>query len=116
MTGRLILKSLDSVFQQDYTNFEVIVVNDGSTDNTLEVLRSITDSRLKILNITNSERAAARNRGVEIAKGDYVTFLDSDDKYYSNYLSNANTVLLNKSRPVFYHQAYCNAYRMFNCP
>lgn len=101
-----ILKSLDSVFQQDYTNFEIIVVNDGSTDNTLEVLRSITDSRLKILSITNSERAAARNRGVEIAKGDYVTFLDSDDKYYSNYLSNANTVLLNKNSPVFYHQAY----------
>ncbi|MBK9400935.1 MAG: glycosyltransferase [Bacteroidetes bacterium] len=101
-----ILKSLDSVFQQDYTNFEIIVVNDGSTDNTLEVLSTITDSRLKIVSIHNSERAAARNRGVEIAKGDYVTFLDSDDKYYSNYLSNANTVLLKKNKPVFYHQAY----------
>ena len=101
-----ILKSVMSVLDQDYKKFEIIVINDGSTDSTIDTLKTITDSRLKVINIKNSERAAARNRGVIEAKGDYISFLDSDDIYYNNYLSNANKILISKEQPAFFHQAY----------
>lgn len=101
-----VLKSVKSVLNQEYKNFEIIVINDGSTDSTIEKLKTITDSRLKVINIKNSERAAARNRGVEEAIGDYISFLDSDDIYYNNYLSNSNKILIEKKLPVFFHQAY----------
>ncbi|MFN0188043.1 MAG: glycosyltransferase family 2 protein [Bacteroidia bacterium] len=101
-----IIKSVESALNQEYKNFEIIVVNDGSTDQTIETLKTISDSRFRVINIANSERAAARNRGVEVAKGDYITFLDSDDIYYPNYLSNANNSLIKKGTPKFFHQAY----------
>jgi len=101
-----ILKSVESVLIQEYDNFEIIVVNDGSTDSTIDALDTIKDPRLKVINIDNSERAAARNRGIEAAKGDYISFLDSDDIYYNNYLTVAEKTLENNNKPVFYHQAY----------
>jgi glycosyltransferase involved in cell wall biosynthesis len=101
-----IKKSVESILQQTHKNFEIIIVNDGSTDNTLEVLSVYSDPRISIITIHNSERGAARNRGIEKAKGDYITFLDSDDIYYNNYLSNAATQLLAQNQPPFYHQAY----------
>jgi glycosyltransferase involved in cell wall biosynthesis len=101
-----ILLSLRSVLLQDYRNFEVIVVDDGSTDSTSDVVATITDPRVKYIRIDNSERAAARNTGVRAATGDYITFLDSDDQYYPDYLSNALSGLLKYRLPVFYHQAY----------
>jgi glycosyltransferase involved in cell wall biosynthesis len=104
--SEFVLKSVMSVLDQEYKNFEIIVVNDGSTDSTIETLKTITDSRLKVINIKNSERAAARNRGILEANGDYISFLDSDDIYYHNYLSNANKKLIDKGNPAFFHQAY----------
>ncbi len=101
-----ILKSVESALNQEYKNFEIIVVNDGSTDQTIETLKTISDARFRVINIKNSERAAARNRGVEEAKGDYISFLDSDDIYYPNYLSNANKSLNIQGAPYFFHQAY----------
>lgn len=101
-----IQKSVESVLQQTYINFEIIIVNDGSTDNTLVVLSQISDSRIRVITIANSERGAARNRGIEQAKGDYITLLDSDDIYYNNYLSNAAKLLVANNQPPFYHQAY----------
>lgn len=101
-----ILLSLKSVLMQDYENFEVIVVDDGSTDETASVVASISDPRLRYIKTVNSERAAARNTGVKLAVGDYVTFLDSDDLFYSFYLSTAAKGLSQNNFPVFYHQAY----------
>ncbi|MBL7924340.1 MAG: glycosyltransferase family 2 protein [Bacteroidia bacterium] len=101
-----ILLSVKSVLTQDYRNFEVIVVDDGSTDSTPEVMATVNDPRVRYVRIRNSERGAARNTGVRLAQGDYVTFLDSDDQYYSNYLSTANDGLKSSGFPVFYHQAY----------
>jgi len=83
-SGKYLSECLESVLSQDYTDFEAIVVNDCSTDNTLEVANSYveTDARIKI--IDNSETpglgaSAARNKGFKISKGEYVVFLDSDD-------------------------------------
>jgi len=75
-------EAINSVISQTFTNWELICVNDGSTDSSLEILLNYEklDSRIKILNIINTGLAsAARNRGLDIAKGEYLHMLDSDD-------------------------------------
>lgn len=71
---------IDSVLKQnDFNDFELICVDDGSTDNSLEILRKYSDSRLKILAQENQGAGVARNLALSIAQGDYIMFLDSDD-------------------------------------
>jgi glycosyltransferase involved in cell wall biosynthesis len=72
---------LKSIMNQTLSDIEIICVNDGSTDNSLKILKdySVRDSRIKIINQTNKGAGAARNRGLEIAKGEYLYFIDSDD-------------------------------------
>lgn len=101
-----ILLAIRSVLNQTYQNFELIIVDDGSTDKTPEVIALIEDERVKYVRIENSERGKARNTGVNLATGDYVTFLDSDDQLYEDYLSTANDGLYRYNYAVFYHQAY----------
>lgn len=72
-------ETLLSILYQSYTNLEIIVVNDGSTDTTIEVVESISDSRVKLFNRLNQGVSASRNFGLENAAGDYVVFFDSDD-------------------------------------
>ena len=80
-------RTLDSVFNQTYENYEVIVVDDGSTDRTLSMLSEISDPRLKIVQVGNNSGASnARNMGVETAKGKYVSLLDSDDEFLPDFL------------------------------
>ncbi len=78
---KYLLDALDSVYMQTYTNFEVIVVNDGSTDNTLSILERYKKnvSNLNVINIKNHGQGYARNLAVKSAKGDYILFFDSDD-------------------------------------
>ena len=85
----LIVKTINSVLNQSYNNFEIIIVDDGSTDNTEEVVRAITDKRLTYYKKENEERSIARNFGLNKAKGDYVYLLDSDDIIYSHHLETA---------------------------
>jgi glycosyltransferase involved in cell wall biosynthesis len=73
---------LDSILNQTYSNFEVICVDDASTDSSLNILRKMAtnDSRIKILRLTtNKGLGNARNEGIKAAKGDFITFVDSDD-------------------------------------
>ena len=101
-----IVKTIQSVLSQSYSNFELIIVDDGSTDNTEKVVGRIRDERIKYHKKENAERGAARNYGTNKAKGDYITFLDSDDLLYSKYLKEANLfVKKNKSANVF-HQLF----------
>lgn len=74
-------KCLQSVLNQTYQNIEVIVVNDGSTDNSGNIIRKYagSDSRIKVIEQKNAGVSAARNCGVEHADGDYITFIDGDD-------------------------------------
>ena len=79
---------LDSLLNQSLSNIEIICVDDGSTDKSLEILNkyAITDNRIKILQQKNMYAGVARNNGVKIAKGKYVIFLDSDDFFELNML------------------------------
>lgn len=74
-----ILETLDSVFQQTFTDFEVIVIDDGSTDQTVALLKEIQDPRLQVFSYHNGGLPTARNRGIACASGDYIAFLDADD-------------------------------------
>ena len=78
---QLIEVSVGSVLNQTFGDFELIVIDDGSTDNTVQILEQINDPRLIVLKQTNAGPGAARNRGIGVAKGEYVAFLDSDDLY-----------------------------------
>ncbi len=76
---RTILETIASVQQQTFSDFELIVINDGSTDRTLEVLQSIQDERLKIFSYENGGLPTARNRGISHASGEFIALLDADD-------------------------------------
>lgn len=79
--SRYIARCIESVKAQSFTDFECIIVNDGSTDSTLEVCRSIiaNDSRFVLINSENEWVSSARNKGLERASGEYVLFVDADD-------------------------------------
>ena len=79
-----IKKSIESVLNQSFNDFELIIVNDGSTDSTLNIIESFTDSRIKLINQTNQGPGAARNIALKIAHGDYIMFLDADDWFSSD--------------------------------
>lgn len=76
---RTIVKTIESVQQQTFQDFELIVINDGSTDRTLELVQSIKDRRLKIFSYENGGLPTARNRGLSHATGEFITFIDADD-------------------------------------
>jgi glycosyltransferase involved in cell wall biosynthesis len=83
----LIVQALDSVFAQTYKNFEIIVVDDGSTDNTAEVLRPLAEQgSIRYIHQPNRGVSAARNLGIREAQGNLIAFLDSDDLFEANKL------------------------------
>lgn len=82
-----IKKTIQSVLDQTYPDFELIIVNDGSTDNSLKVAQSIVDSRIRIIDKLNGGVSSARNVGMEEARYDWITFLDADDIMYPYALS-----------------------------
>lgn len=84
--AKYICEAVNSVRAQTHSPLEIIVVNDGSEDNTLERLLSITDSRLRIKSIVHSGQSAARNYGARIARGTLIAFLDADDLWHPNML------------------------------
>ncbi|XPM55470.2 MAG: glycosyltransferase family 2 protein [Leptolyngbya sp. IPPAS B-1204] len=74
-----ILETLASVQNQTFSDIEIIVINDGSTDRTLELVQSVNDSRIKIFSDQNGGLPVARNRGISYAIGELITFIDADD-------------------------------------
>ena len=74
-------RCIDSILNQSFTNFELILVDDGSTDNSGKIIDeyAIKDERIKVIHKENGGQGSARNRGLDIAKGNYIGFVDSDD-------------------------------------
>lgn len=90
---------LQSVFAQTYTNYEVIVVDDGSTDNTISKINRIVKRKENVLLLRkqNGGVSSARNFGIQYSRGEYVTFIDSDDIIDRNYLATLVTPLVEKN-------------------
>ena len=83
-------KCIESIQNSDYTDLEIIIVNDGSKDNTLGIINSYAkaDSRIVVVDKKNGGVSSARNLGLDRATGEYVAFIDSDDYVSENYFSN----------------------------
>jgi len=90
---QFIAEAIQSVLEQTFRDFELIVVDDGSTDDTAAVVGDFTDPRLRYVYQTNQERSAARNHGLRLAQGEYVAFLDSDDVWLPTKLEHQVTLL-----------------------
>ena len=106
--AHLIAKTINSVLAQTFTDFEIIVVDNKSTDNTVEVLQPYVSNHgiHLIVQDKNYERARSRNKGFEEARGKFVTLLDSDDILYPGCLQDAHQFHLAKPEAKFFHCSY----------
>ncbi len=85
--GLYIARALNSVLAQTFQDFEVILVDDGSTDDGAEVIGGVDDPRIQLIQQENLGVSAARNRGIEAARAELVAFLDADDEWLPCFLS-----------------------------
>lgn len=83
---RFIDKAISSILNQSLDDFELIVVNDGSTDSTLDIINSYDDDRIRLIDQKNIGLGASRNKAMKLARGEYVAFLDGDDWFCSDAL------------------------------
>ncbi len=97
-----IKRCLDSLINQTYRDLEIIVVDDGSTDNTPQVLEEYAqkDNRIKVITQTNAKLGAARNTGMNVATGEYISFVDSDDWVDDNYYEMLHTAITKNNSDV----------------
>lgn len=106
---KFVLDTIKSVLSQTYTDYEIIVVDDSSTDKSYSIVTSINDSRIKIFQKTNGGVSLARNYGIQKAKGDYVCFLDADDIWDREYLSTVSKYIDSYPMASF----FCSTFKVF---
>lgn len=85
--------TLESVLNQTFKEFEIVIVNDGSTDNSLEIVKKIKDDRIRIIDKPNGGVSSARNRGIKEAKYEWIAFLDADDLWMKDKLRLVNNAI-----------------------
>lgn len=90
---KTIRETVQSALNQSFTDFELIVINDGSQDATLDIVSSFSDARVKVFSFTNGGLPVSRNRGISLANGEYISFLDADDLWTPDKLEKQLTVL-----------------------
>ncbi len=103
---KFIMRSIKSVLDQTQTDFELIVVDDGSTDGTRAKIELFVDSRIRYIYQENGGVSAARNKGILESKGQYICFLDSDDEWKSGHLALLNTLIEKYSHCGLYVTGY----------
>lgn len=95
-----IMDSINSILCQDFNNYEIIIYNDASTDNTIEKINEMKDKRIKLINgKRNIGLGASRNKAVENAKGEYILYLDADDTFYGKDVLTKINEVINKKHP-----------------
>ena len=100
---QFIVETYQSIFNQTYKNWEWIIVDDCSKDNSVELIKSFNDDRVKLFVQDNNQGAAvARNKALDIAKGKYITFIDSDDLWLPNFLETTINYLENNNENLVY--------------
>ena len=90
---KYIVSALRSVLAQTFEDFEIIVVDDGSQDDSLQMAMSVQDKKIRVLHQNNQGVAVARNVGIENAEGEYISFLDADDTWEPNYLEKIDEIV-----------------------
>jgi glycosyltransferase involved in cell wall biosynthesis len=107
-TGRYLPQAVQSVLSQTYSNVEILIIDDGSTDDTAQIIRRWEqDERVRVYRQPNGGQAQARNRGVALSKGQYVAFLDADDEWLSHKLSRQMPLFTNPQVGVVYSEYEC---------
>lgn len=104
--ARYIEKAIESVLRQTFQDFELIIVNDGSTDDSLEKAAGFDDNRLKIIDQTNAGVSTARNNGVKQARFEYVAFLDADDWWDERFLEEMKILITQFPEAGLYGSSY----------
>ena len=106
--GRYLPQAVQSVLSQTYGNVEILIIDDGSNDDTAQIIRRWDqDERVRVYRQPNGGQAQARNRGVALSKGQYVAFLDADDEWLSHKLSRQMPLFANPQVGVVYSEYEC---------
>lgn len=103
---KFIEKAVDSVLNQTYEKFELIVIDDGSTDQSLVFLEKMNDKRIKVISQENQGVSIARNNGVKQAQHEWIAFLDADDWWDLNFLSEMNQLIQNYQKAAVFSSNY----------
>lgn len=102
--GIYINNTIDSILKQSYQNWEIIVVDNSSQDNTVEIVKAYCDSRIRVINTNNyGVIANSRNIGIQNAKFEWVAFIDADDLWYEEKLSEVVNAIKKSSASLFFH-------------
>lgn len=109
---KYLARCIDSILLQSFKDFEVICINDGSKDNSLKILKKYKniDNRIKVINKKNEGSGEARNRGLELARGKYISFVDSDDWLNEKFLEVMYKKIINSE----YDIVMCNPIIVYN--
>lgn len=102
--------TLHSVLNQTFNNFEVIIINDGSTDKGFEIVKSFNDSRLKFFEQKNQGLSASRNKGISLSTGKVIALLDADDIWHYNFLETISNLYNNFPEASVYGTDYLEKY------
>ena len=108
---KYIQRALESALAQTYKDIEIIVIDDGSTDKTAEIIKTYQDPRIIYFFQKNQGQGPARNNGIKKSQGEYITFLDADDYYFPEKVEKQVRFLENHSE---YQAVYCNALHFYS--